>query len=224
EQLAVIGVHRRRAAHADLPPELEMLGDRGTRALGIRNGAAELRARQRRIAVVRAPYLVRLRPRFGVGPGARIEQVTHLDAELVDLLDIAVELPAVAAIDVREDRDPMLALPFRGEHDRLARLDGVEQLDASRGTGRLGHVLEAFEVVDLALDQEAAVRSEVRDVRADRVLIQAFDRGRGDVARADAIQLRGELFLGRLRGLVTEAGRDGQREGQHDPRRLHGFS
>src|SRR5690606_18178129 len=224
EQLAVPGVHRRRAAHAHLAAQLVMLGHRRSAAFVVRHLAAELRAGQRRVPVLRAPDLVGLRPRLRIGTGTRIEEIAHLDTERIHLVDVPMELPAVAAIDVREDRDGVLRLAVGAEHDHLGGIDGFEQRDSCGRASRLGHVLEAAEAGGLPLDPVAAVLGDRRDVRADRDLVEALDRRIGDVARADPVQLRGDLFLGRRRGLVPKAGRDGKRERQHDPRRLHGFS
>src|SRR5882672_5346358 len=133
-----------------------------------------------------------------------------------DLVDLAMKLPAVAAVDVRENRDDVLDLPvLRPEHDHAFRVYALEHGHARLRTGSLGNVDARVGVVDVASNDVAAVARHVRDVGADRDLIHALERRVADVGRFDTVELARELFL--AEGLVVGQGR-GEHEAQQRQR------
>ena len=72
------------------------------------------------------------------GPVRGIEQVVNFDAERRDLVDLAMELTAVAAIDVGEDRDGVLDLTvLRLEHDHALRIDALRASRRARVSASL---------------------------------------------------------------------------------------
>jgi hypothetical protein len=142
----------------------------------------------------------------------------NLDAERGDLVDLAVELPAVAAVDVREHGDDVLDLAvLRLEHDHALRIDAGEHCDTGMRPRLFGDVRARVRVVDVAAEEIVAVGRDVRDVTAERDLVKALDRGVADVVRLDAVELAGELFLAQC--LVVGRLVIGERACEHDGER-----
>jgi hypothetical protein len=140
-----------------------------------------------------------------------------LDAKRRDLVDLAVELPAITAIDVRENGDGMLDLAIgRLEDDHACRVDAAEHRRPSAGARFFADVRARLGVVDIASDDVAAVFRNVCDVRAYRDLIEARDRRVGDVLDGDAVQAGCELLFGELlfRDLLSRRTSRGKAERQ----------
>src|SRR5690606_35866024 len=114
-------------------------------------------------------------------------------------LYVTADWPTVASVDVREARHAMLVLPVvRREDDHLVPVDIREHLDTGARAGAFGDVLAAVEIVQVALDQVAAVLRDIGNRRIQGDLIKTLDRRFADIVRANAVQLRGDLFLRHL--------------------------
>ena len=95
-----------------------------------RHTVARLERGHRRVAVVGTPgggyFTVGVR----ADTGARIGEVAHFNAVAEQLIHLAVELAAVAAVDIGKDGDGSATLCLRGVDNHGLRIDGVEHLFA----------------------------------------------------------------------------------------------
>src|SRR6202008_2317836 len=86
-----------------------MIPDRGRVApVRRRDLAAHFGLRKAVATIRRAPHALGFRPRLRVWPRAWVGHIANFDAKLVCLGNIPVQLPAIAAVDVRENGDAML--------------------------------------------------------------------------------------------------------------------
>jgi hypothetical protein len=126
------------------------------------------------------------------------------DPERVDLGDIAMELPAIPTVDVREDRDRVLDHAVLGlEHDHRRGIDTGKQIDTRFLTRLFGQIAVCLEIVELALEQIAPVARDIGDVRADGYLIDARNRGFRNVA--DSTPLRAAARSSLVSGAPSSA-------------------
>src|SRR5690606_39489749 len=98
------GEDGRRAAHAESLAERELLGHRSGAAWRCAHLLAAFRLRDRSLTILRAPNRLHFAPVRRTGfAGARKGQVTHTNAKLHQLVDLAVQPPAISAVDIGEN-------------------------------------------------------------------------------------------------------------------------
>lgn len=132
-----------------------------------------------------------------------------------------MQAPTIAAIDVGEDGERVLALLGR-EDDALLRRYLGERLLADASAGQLGEVLALLHVEHPALDQIAAVGGDVNDLPADDHFVETRDR-RGlhaldvGIGHEGTNPLADPVFLGR-QGL----GEEGEEQDGRAESAMHG--
>jgi hypothetical protein len=112
----------------------------------------------------------------------------HFDAERRHLVDLAVELAAIPAVDVGKDMNRVLDLAARRlEDDHAFGVHAIEQLDARARARLLGQVGAGADVEDVAANDVAPVGRHIGHACAHRDLVHAGDRRIADVRRLDAL-------------------------------------
>ncbi len=106
-----------------------------------------------------------------------------------------MELPAITAVDVGENRNDVLCLAFGRKHDHLFRWHGSEHVDPRRSARLLRQILARSEIVELALQQVITVFGDIGDPRPELHLEYAGNGRLDDIARRYTVQLFSDLLF-----------------------------
>jgi hypothetical protein len=159
--------------------------------------------------VLRAPDLLRLLGRIAAED--RVEE--GVDGDVLHLLQVALELLAVAAVRIGEDDELALAGALLPD-DRVLQRQVLPFDRGQLGDALLGQVDARLRVDELALDEVGAVLVAVDDVGADAELPDAGDRGLRDLVDLREVgQTLGDVLADRR--FVGER-RRGQAGGEED--------
>src|SRR5690606_13428649 len=182
DQLAVSHHDGRRTVDTNQLPQLVLPGHRIV-AAGRRQITPRLGPVHRLLAILGTPHADQCVVAMAAGALARKGHIAHLDPAAVELRDLAMQFPAIAAVRISEHGDMRFGRLLGREHHHLAEGNGIDFPGHTLALGLAGQVdrIAILELVQIALHQELAITTGIEQTATFQMyLIQIAHRAFGN--------------------------------------------